>query len=81
MDILKKLFPLSFKFTGSVANIVIGIIIYVVVGIIGSVAIFLTGIIPVPFVGLLCSILGVIVDLYVVGGIVLLFLSHFKVIK
>ena len=34
MDILKKLFPLSFKMTGSVANLIIGTIIYLVVGII-----------------------------------------------
>ena len=48
-------------------------------GIVGGVAIALTSF--VPFVGWLCGILGTIVDLYVVGGIVILFLAHFKVIK
>lgn len=79
MDILKKIFPISFKFTGSVANIIIGIIIYLLIGIVGGVAIALTSF--VPFVGWLCGILGTVVDLYVVGGIVILFLAHFKVIK
>ena len=33
MDALKKIFPLSWKYTKDVANLIIGIIIYIVVGI------------------------------------------------
>ena len=32
MDMLKKCFPLSFKYTDSVANLIIGILIYLVAG-------------------------------------------------
>ena len=33
MDALKKIFPLSWKYTKDVANLIIGIIVYIVVGI------------------------------------------------
>ena len=79
MNFLKTVFPISFKFTGSVSNLIIGIIIYVLVGIVGGVVIALASYLP--FVGFLCWILGSLVDVYVVGGIVILFLSHFNVIK
>ena len=32
MDLLKKIFPLSFKYADTVANLIIGILIYVVAG-------------------------------------------------
>lgn len=81
MDILKKLFPLSFKMTGSVANLVIGVILYLVIGIIGGAALAIVGLIPLPLLGTLLGIVGALIDLYVVGGIVVMFLSHFKVLK
>ena len=81
MDILKKIFPLSWKFTGSVANLIIGVLVYLLVGIIGGVAIALVGIIPLPLLGTLLSLVGALIDLYVVGGIVIMFLAHFKVLK
>ncbi len=79
METLKKLFPLSFKYTGSVANLVIGVIIYLVVGIIGGLVIGLTALIPI--VNIVCGLVGVLLDLYVVAGIVIQFLAHFKVLK
>ena len=81
MDILKKLFPLSFKMTGSVSNLVIGAIIYVVVGIVGGAALGLIGLLQLPLLGALLGIVGAVIDLYVVGGIVVMFLYHFKVLK
>ena len=79
MDILKKLFPLSFKMTGSVANLIIGTIIYLVAEIIVGVVLGLLGAIPV--VGVIVSLAGALVGLYTVGGIVVMFLYHFKVLK
>lgn len=79
MDILKKLFPLSFKMTGSVANLIIGTIIYLVAEIIVGVVLGLLGAIPV--VGVIVSLVGALVGLYTVGGIVIMFLYHFKVLK
>ena len=79
MDILKKLFPLSFKMTGSVANLIIGTIIYLVAEIIVGGVLGLLGAIPV--VGVIVSLVGALVGLYTVGGIVVMFLYHFKVLK
>ena len=79
MDILKKVFPLSFKYVGEVANLVIGIIIYVLVGIVGGAVIGLTASLPV--VGIILGIVGALLDLYVTAGIVIEILVHCKVIK
>ena len=73
MDSLKKIFPLSFKYTKDITSLIIGIIIYVVVGAIGGLLIGL-----VPLVG---WIIGGILDLYVAVGVVLLILAFLKIIK
>ncbi len=70
---LKKIFPLSFKYVKDITNLIIGIIIYVVLGAIGGVLIGL-----VPIVGL---IIGGLLDLYVAIGVVLLILAFLKIIK
>ena len=79
MDSLKKIFPLSFKYVGSAANLVIGILIYLLVGIVGGFVIGLTAIIPI--VNIVCGLLGALLDLYVVAGIVIQLLVHCKVLK
>ena len=79
MDILKKLFPLSFKMTGSVANLIIGTIIYVVLGAIVGTAVALLS--QIPVLGIIISLVGSLVGIYVAGGIVVMFLYHFKVLK
>ena len=79
MDILKKVFPLSFKYVGEVANLVIGIIIYVLVGIVGGAVIGLTASLPV--VGIILGIVGALLDLYVTAGIVIEILVNCKVLK
>ena len=71
MDLLKKIFPLSFKYVGEVSSLVIGIIIYVLVGIVGGAIIGITASIPV--VGIICGIIGSILDLYVVVVLLLKF--------
>ena len=79
MDTLKKLFPLSFKRTDSVGNLIVGILIYLVVGIIGGVAIGILAHIPV--VNWVVGIVGALLDLYCVVGIVLQILAFCKVLK
>ena len=79
MDFLKKFFPLSFKYVGEAANLVVGIIIYVVAGIVGGLLIGLFG--GIPVLNILCPLLGALLDVYVVAGIVIEILVHCKVIK
>lgn len=78
MDLLKKLWPFSFG-TVEVKDLVIRAIIYVVVATVFSILIgVLSGI---KVVGVIFSIIGALADIYSTAGLVLLFLSHFKVIK
>ena len=79
METLQKFFPLSFKYTKDVANLIIGILIYLVVGIVAGVALALCALIPI--VNLLVGIAGTLVDLYCVAGIVIQILVFAKVIK
>ncbi len=87
MDILKKLFPLSFKKMSEVKELIIAIVVYLVVAILAGVAIFLAtlivGWIPVvgALVGWLLGIVGSLIDLYALVGIVLVILVYTKVIK
>ena len=79
METLKKIFPLSFKFLESVANLIIGILIYLVVGVLIGVAIKIVSVIPV--VGWIVGICGGLVGLYVLAGIIIMLLAYFKVLK
>lgn len=87
MDALKKIFPLSWKYAKEVADLVIGVIIYVVAAVVASAAIWLaalvTGWIPVlgAVIGIVLGLLGTLVDIYAVAGIVILFLVKFDIIK
>lgn len=76
---MKQYFPLSFKFSNSVLNLIIGIVIYIVVGAIGGVAIAIVG--AMPIIGIIAWVLGLALDIYVVVGIVLLLLAFFGVVK
>ncbi len=87
METLKKIFPLSFKRTDTVANLIIGILIYLVAGIIAAALIWLSTLIVgwIPLVGALIGwalgIIGSLVELYVLAGIVIQILVFAKVIK
>ena len=79
MNILKKIFPLSFEKKKDLAALIISILIYLLVGLVGGVLIgVLAGI---PVFGLIFGILGGLIDLYVLVGIVLLILDYLKVLK
>lgn len=79
MDMLKKIFPLSFKYLKDVPNLIIGIVLYIVAGAVGGVLIGLLS--KIKIIGIIFGIVGGLIDLYVVVGIVILLLAYFKVIK
>ena len=87
MDKLQKIFPISFKRAGSVADLVIGIILYLIIGALAGALIALAALITVwiPIVGLLIAwLLGIvssIIEIWVFAGIVILVLAFLKVIK
>ncbi len=87
MEMLQKIFPLSFKKAGSVADLIIGIILYVIIGALAGALIALAGLLTVwiPLVGLLIGwvlgIISTIVEIWVVAGIVILVLAFLKVLK
>ena len=84
MDLLKKLFPISWKYKSEAKDLVIGIIIYLVAGIIGGVLLGVAGLftgIPVlgAILGILLRAIGALLDIYVVAGIVIEVLLFAKV--
>lgn len=87
MDTLQKFFPLSFKRTDSVGNLIVGILIYVLAAIVAGFVIFLagkiTGWIPVAgqIIGWVLGVIGTLADVYCVAGIVIQLLVFFKVLK
>ena len=83
MDILKKIFPLSFKFHGDTNKLVTGILIYVILGIlIGSVGVgLLTALIPIPLIDWLLGTIATLVGVYTVFGIIIEVLVQCKLLK
>jgi hypothetical protein len=79
MDVLKKIFPLSFRFTGSVSNLVIGVIIYVVASAVLGVALGFMS--QLALLKLVADLTSSLVGVYTTGGIVIMFLYHFHVLK
>lgn len=87
MDTLKKFFPLSFKRVDTAANLVVGILIYVVAAIVAGVILALAGLLGgwIPVVGAILGwalgVIGTVIEVYVVAGIVIQILVFTKVIK
>ena len=87
MDTLKKFFPLSWEYTKDAANLIVGIIIYILVGIVAGALItlstFITGWLPVvgPVIAWALGIVSGLIGLYVLVGIILQILVFAKVIK
>lgn len=79
MDLLKKIFPISFKYAKDVKALAISIIAYFIVGAVGGIVIWLAS--AIPLVGWIVGTLGGILDLYVLIGIVLEVIVHLNVIK
>ena len=87
MNILKKIFFLSFKFPIDLSHFIMGIIFYAVAIIVsGQIAsIVTTTMLLIPLVGKILAwffgIISGVVILYSIVGLVLLFLVYYKVIK
>lgn len=81
MDFLKKLFPMSFKKSSEVKDLVIRIILYVVIGfVVGLIAGFV-GLLNVVALNALMRLLSSLAGAYTTAGIVLAILVHCNVIK
>lgn len=78
MDLLKKLFPLSFK-VSEAKDLVISIIVYAVIDVVCGVLIGLLA--KIPLIGILFSLVGTLIGIYATAGIVLAILVFVKVIK
>ena len=86
MDILKKLFPISWSKTKDSNDLVKGLIIYIVGAIIAAaivvVAITILSILPLgDILAGIVGTLGSLIGLYTLVGIILLLLVYFKVIN
>ena len=87
METLKKIFPLSFRWMDTVANLVIGIVVYLVVGVLAgaliALATVLVGWLPVlgGLVGWALGVVGSLVGVYCFAGLVIHVLAYFKIIK
>ena len=79
MDLLRKIFPLSFKYAKDVTNLIVGIIIYLVTAAIGGFVIWLASLVPI--IGWLVGAFGGLLDLYVAVGVVLQILVFLKIVK
>lgn len=87
METLKKYFPMSWKYTKDVPNLIKGILIYVVAGLIAGAVLAISGLITgwIPLIGgiigIVLGLIGGLVEVYVVAGIVIQVLVFAKVIK
>ena len=80
MDIFKKFFPLSFKRTDTIGNlIVVGFIAGVLIGL----SALITGWIPVvgAIIGWILGIASSLIEIYVLAGIIIQILVFAKVLK
>ena len=86
MELLKKIFPFSFKKSDDVANLVISIILHLVAAILAGAVIGLATLIVgwIPIVGAIIGwalgVIGSLIELYVIAGIVIKILVYAKVI-
>lgn len=78
MDILKSLFPWSFK-NKTMKDLIVSILIYMAVNIVGGfVFALLSGI---PLIGFVFSLLGGALGIYTLAGVILASLHFFGVLK
>lgn len=78
MELLKKIFPLSFD-VKDVANLIIRILIYLVAGIVIGFVLKIVSIIPI--VNLVVGLVGGVVELYIAAGIVIAVLDFLNILK
>lgn len=79
MDMLKKIFPLSFSFADTIVNLVVGIVIYLVAPALASVVLGLLA--KIPLLGILFAVINWVIGIYALVGLVLLILVYLKLVK
>jgi hypothetical protein len=78
-EMLKKVFPLSYGFADNLTNLIIGIVIYLVVGSIVGLVLGLIGQL-LSFIAFLFGFVGWAFGIYCTAGIVIQLLVFFKVL-
>ncbi len=84
---MKKFFPISFNHSGGLISMLIGIILYLIMGAVAGVLIWLAGLLGgwIPVVGTILGwvlrIVSIIVEVYVVVGIIISVLAWLKIVK
>ena len=79
MDMLKKLFPLSFQPKADLASLIINILIQLVISVVAG---WVIGIVSaIPLIGILFGLVGSLVGLYFLAGIIFSLLDYFKILK
>ncbi len=76
MDMLRPYFPITAK-AKDVTSLVAAIVTYVVIGVIAGLIIGLLG--QIPILGIAFRILGVLVEVYTLGGIVISVLDFLEI--
>ena len=79
MDMLKKIFPLSFSFADTIVNLVVGIVIYLVAPALASVVLGLLA--KIPLLGIIFAVINWALGIYAFVGLVLLILVYLKLVK
>lgn len=78
MDLLKQLWPFSFQ-TKNVSELIVKAILYVIFATLFSI---LMGVLSkIVVINVIMAIIGTLADIYLLIGLILLFLNYFKVIK
>lgn len=78
MDFLRKLWPFSFE-TKSVSDLVLKAVLYVILAALFSI---LMGVVNnIIVINVIMIIVGTLADIYLLVGLILLFLNYFKVLK
>lgn len=78
MELLKQLWPFSFQ-TKNVSDLIVKAILYVVFATLFSILMDVLS--KIVVINVIMAIIGTIADIYLIIGLILLFLNYFKVIK
>lgn len=78
MDILKSLFPWSFK-NKTMKDLIVSILIYMAINIVGGILFGLLS--AIPLIGFVFSLLGGLLGIYTLAGVILASLHFFGLLK
>ena len=79
MDILKLLFPFSFRYKKDITQLFLNILTYLAAGLVAAILISLTA--KVAVLGMIVGLIGGLVDLYILAGIVVCVLDYLKILR